>query len=424
MKSVSVALLLVLCSAVGTRAAVIADADSSKDALKAGGHPAEKIITLLKGLKEKTISVMQEEEVAYGKFTYWCSTSSSELKDAIADEKEKIEELTDYIEGKKNDIATFEADIDKLEEQLGDLDKEAIAAKKKRKDTNDLYNDEHDNLSKTITGVKDCITALEGAEGKTESLVSAKRKLRKVISLLSISTRGPDVEAAGDLEAHVDKYDFKSENVIELLKNLLLKFEDDLTVVTKEETNSVNAYNLAKDARDNAITAAKKSKDKKDKFNEAAKKDKKQAEGDKKDTEEDLDADSKTLQETTDSCATKKSEFEERTSVQKGEIDALDMAVKIMAKVTGVRTEAPSNPVPPAAPVKFLQLSQEVHSLADPKQKALKLLKETADEFHSRAIERLAQEVETHLKDGPFDQVVNMIQKMIFRLMDEQKQED
>merc|ERR1719443_393355 len=42
---------------------------------------------------------------------------------------------------------------------------------------------------------------------------------------------------------------------------------------------------------------------------------------------------------------------------------------------------------------------------------------------HSRALEALAMEVSTHL-NGPFDQVNNMIEKMVFRLMDEQKKED
>merc|ERR1719152_357283 len=99
----------------------------------------------------------------------------------------------------------------------------------------------------------------------------------------------------------------------------------------------------------------------------------------------------------------------------------MNQAKKILSKSTGVRTEAPGNPIPPASPVKFLQLSQVVSS--DPKMKAVALLKEAAEENHSRALERLAQEVATHLK-GPFDQVNNMIEKMIFRLMDEQKQED
>merc|ERR1719389_1274333 len=62
-------------------------------------------------------------------------------------------------------------------------------------------------------------------------------------------------------------------------------------------------------------------------------------------------------------------------------------------------------------------------SANDPKMKAVALLKEAAQEAHSRALERLAVEVQAHL-NGPFDAVNNMIEKMIFRLMDEQEQED
>merc|ERR1719450_1166333 len=55
--------------------------------------------------------------------------------------------------------------------------------------------------------------------------------------------------------------------------------------------------------------------------------------------------------------------------------------------------------------------------------KAIALLKAAARNGNSRALDRLAVEVAAHL-NGPFDQVNNMIQKMIFHLMDEQKQED
>merc|ERR1719298_53635 len=55
--------------------------------------------------------------------------------------------------------------------------------------------------------------------------------------------------------------------------------------------------------------------------------------------------------------------------------------------------------------------------------KAVALLKEAAKDTNSRALESLAVEVAAHLT-GPFDQVNNMIEKMIFRLMDEQKKED
>jgi len=97
----------------------------------------------------------------------------------------------------------------------------------------------------------------------------------------------------------------------------------------------------------------------------------------------------------------------------------MDQAMKILSKTTGVRTEAPGNPIPPASPVKFLQVSKS----NDPKMKAVALLKQAAKDANSRALDRLAVEVAAHL-NGPFDAVNNMIEKMIFRLMDEQKQED
>merc|ERR1719169_177602 len=71
----------------------------------------------------------------------------------------------------------------------------------------------------------------------------------------------------------------------------------------------------------------------------------------------------------------------------------------------------------------LLQVNQARGSVNDPKMKAVVLLKEAAKDANSRALERLAVEVAAHLS-GPFDQVNNMIEKMIFRLMDEQKQED
>merc|ERR1711959_873705 len=111
-----------------------------------------------------------------------------------------------------------------------------------------------------------------------------------------------------------------------------------------------------------------------------------------------------------------------------------------MAEVSGVRTEAPGNPIPPASPVTkdggwtgdreldgaLLQVSPnflQVGSQGNPKMSAVLVLHEAAEVTHSRALERLAVQIKAHLS-GPFQQINNMIEKMIFRLMDEQKQED
>merc|ERR1719453_2962929 len=83
------------------------------------------------------------------------------------------------------------------------------------------------------------------------------------MNFVSADPERPDQLAKGDLGGHVKKYSFKSDNVIDLLKELKLKFEDDLTAADVAETAGANQYALEKSARDNAETASKKSRSQK-----------------------------------------------------------------------------------------------------------------------------------------------------------------
>merc|ERR1719265_47473 len=65
--------------------------------------------------------------------------------------------------------------------------------------------------------------------------------------------------------------------------------------------------------------------------------------------------------------------------------------------------------------VSFLQLE-------DPKTKAVNLLRKAAAAAKSKGLKKLAEEIRNY--EGPFDKIKAMIQKMIFRLMSEQKDED
>merc|ERR1719181_34678 len=61
----------------------------------------------------------------------------------------------------------------------------------------------------------------------------------------------------------------------------------------------------------------------------------------------------------------------------------------------------------------------------DKKAEAIQLLKAAANHtgaVHVKALNQLAAQLSTF--DGPFDKLKSMIQKMIFRLMDEQRDED
>jgi hypothetical protein len=414
-------------------------------------HPVDKIITLLQGLKDTATEAGKSEELTYVKFEYWCKNSKITLSKAIAKENADIDALQNTIEAKTKQASVLTEQIAGLEEELGNLDAATAKAQNVRDQAAKLYKDADTDYDATIKAIGDALTALSETRTATDSgLAVVRQRVQKVAALALISATveqrealqdfmgdeaaaapasaaRPELKAKGDEKTHQKKYAFKSDSVIELLKSLKAKFEDDKLASTKAETNSINGHSLASDARTNAVKAATDSKDAKTTELSSTEGELATAQNELASTQADLEADSKLLDATDKQCAVKASEWADRSATREQEIEALEAAVKILAKVTGVRTEAPSNPVPPASPLDaaeeaatdFLQLPD-----TDPKQRAVQLLRKEASETHSRALYRLAQEISQTPGKGPFDQVSNMIQKMIFRLMTEQTDED
>ena len=81
----------------------------------------------------------------------------------------------------------------------------------------------------------------------------------------------------------------------------------------------------------------------------------------------------------------KKSDWAERSEIRANEIAAIEAAIEILAKVGGVRTEPPSNPIPPSSPAGFLQLSS---ASDDPKMKSVVYLRQQARKLHAKSLER------------------------------------
>merc|ERR1719160_2502467 len=104
------------------------------------------------------------------------------------------------------------------------------------------------------------------------------------------------------------------------------------------------------------------------------------------------------------------------------------MAQKILSKVTGVRNPdehtIPSKALFAVSRPDFQEVTGVLALLQvdDPRVKAVNLLRQAAKKGHSKALQDLAEQLRTY--DGPFDKIKGMMQKMIFRLMAEQKDED
>lgn len=402
-------------------------------------HPVVKVIGMLEGLMAKTEAMGKVEAGSYAKYVDWCQVQSRTLKNAIEEEKDKISELGDTISGKTKEQKGLETQLEELIEQITDMEASAMKADKMRADEAAVYKDALEDLKGTVKAVEDALDGMKNAGVEQKGLLFAQRKAKQALSQIGAfateeqrqaihaflqenEAAVPSLQAKGDKGAALEKYNFKSGNVIDLLKAMKAKFEDERSGAIKAETNALNAYELSSKARDEARQAALDSKASKEVELGEAKQAISDAKGETENQKADQEADSSSLSETEQSCSTKKDEWEKRSQTRDLELEAMETAIKILAKVTGVRHEKPNNAALPGSPVKLLQIAA-LDAGADPKLRAVNLLKETAKTVHSQALERLAVAISAHL-DGPFDQVNNMVQKMIFRLKDEQTQED
>jgi len=440
-------------------------------AISADDHPVVSVIELLKNLKETADQEGKAEELTFVKFERWCANSGSSLTKAIAVGKESIDELESTISAKAAQEKTLTTQIAGLGEEIVKYQAASLEATNERETAAALYTTADQDTASTITAIANVLDTLQenqeamgGAmlQTKLQKLLAFPMILEKVsdeqrAALISQARGEPmggeamggeamggeptaaapaEVLAKGDAAAHEKTYKFKSGTVIELLKELKMKFEDDKVEGTKEETASQNAYSLTKQAQDAAEQAATDSKTQKSTTLGEVQGDLSQAKTDLSDTVQTLQADSDNLDSTKKSCNEKRSEWAERSTIRENEMKAMDAAIQILADVTGVRTEAPSNPVLPASPLeatllslnvtlpkdsKMAALVQDID--ADPKMKAVNLIRQQARAAHSKQLAQFAEEVAAHLT-GPFDEVNNMIQKMLFRLMAEQKDED
>jgi len=400
-------------------------------------HPIAGVVSLLQDLQIQAKEEGAAEASLFQKFTYWCKTTTKDLDKNIRKEKKAISELTDKIDGLTTDIGVLAEEISKLGTEIAAMESAAAKAKKMRDDEVDLYKSEQDNFGGTIDAVDIAIDTMEDSEALLQS-PGKKQKVRQAAALLTPAKRA-EVESLLQVDAapaapEAKAYQFKSGNIIETFKGMNTEFEGEKLDSEQAETNKQNAYNLAKQARDTAIKAAQDSKEEKEGIKGDKGSSKSSADSDRSSEKNDLVADSTSLDNTEKECVTKTAEWNDRSATREGELKALEMAQKILSKVTDVRNPD-SHHIPQKSLIENSQNVEEDSSrlqritgiisflqVDDPRTKAVNLLKQAATSGHSKALQDLAEQLRTY--EGPFDKVNGMIQKMIFRLMSEQKDED
>jgi len=410
--------------------ALIAAASATQVAVQAD-HPAVKIIALLQKLQAQVKEEGEAETNSYGKFTYWCQEVIKENEGIVKKSSEEIAVAESSIKALTEDIAALEAEITELEAEITKDTAAKANAETLRGEANTLYGTNKADLEATIQAVADAITALESSKPSMAQTKVVQKALayvdtyapakgKKVHAFLQ--ARRSHQDPADEFENRKGRertYDFKGGDIIETLKNLKLSFEDDLVELNKAETASANAHSLADAAKEDEINAATTAKESKTKIKGQKGEDLSSAQSDLESATETKTTAATELEETKTKCRTRADEFDQRQATRKGEMAAMAQAVEVLEKITGVRTPESKGITP-----SLLQISKKVE---DPKMQIVNLLRKAGNTKRTEALAKLADKIAA-LKQTPgsgvFDQIKNMIQKMIFHLMSEQKDED
>merc|ERR1719281_1576497 len=351
------------------------------------------------------------------------------------------------MEALTEDIAALSAEITALNEEIQADSKSKSKMQSERDAANGLYMTNKNDLESTINAVDEALTALKESMpgGFLQTSAMKSPVLKKVLGLLltyfprnkavanlaQVSAdpiESEQADAFEDRQGGDAKYVFKGGDVIEMLKQMKMDFEDELTELRKAETASYNSHALADGAKQQEIDAAKLSKEAKTQVKGQKGSDLATAESTLKEATAGRDADQTVLDDTKTTCRQRGEEFDERMKTRAGETKAMSEAIEALEKVTGVRTPEDKG-IEASGDLKLLQLGRRD---ADPAlNNIVNLLRKAGSTKQTAALSKLADKIAALRQSagqtpgsGVFDQIKNMIQKMIFHLMSEQKDED
>jgi len=350
--------------------------------------PIQKVVTLVREMKDQTIKEGEQDLEAYDKYTCWCETTTAEKTAAIDDAETKLKELGSFVEEAAAKEGELKTEIAGLEEDIAS-DTDALAtATKTRDDQHNDFEAEEADMKETIGLLTEAVTILskvqllQKPETQKEALLQVRGIVRRVSpkfqnvmqkdlydmlgefkgvdqhqeqtfgkTLSTASFLGevflPKREAAmlaqnqGLLQAKADpkvggaaagakSYNSRSGGIFGLLKQQEEEFTKNLAKATKEEKEADAAFQKLTAAKKGEIAAATQQKDAKSSelaelMDKASK-----AKEDIEATTKALDADQTFLAETTKSCKTETDLYQKRSKTRNDEIEALSETLDIL----------------------------------------------------------------------------------------------
>lgn len=330
----------------------------------AGPGPITKVISLLKDMQKELDAEAKEDEEMFEKLKCWCDTNGAGKKQAVQDQKDKMDELNALIEGSTGKKTTLITEIDQLKKDIADAKAALAEATAIRKKEAAEFHTEETELIKSVTLLKGAIVALSKHHGallqSDSELMQVKPQLRKLVhqnlkrldwlvasadkdALLTFMNANadilePDTPSSMDGLSLLEKesmpvyksYGAQSGQIFGILKQMKEAFEIDIPQVQKAEAEKAQAFNLMKGEKESEIAEYQSAIKTKSAALADAKEALTTAKSDLKDTKDSLSADQRFLLEMTDRCTKGDYEWERRQKLRAQEIEAVSQAIVIL----------------------------------------------------------------------------------------------
>eukprot|EP00933_Yihiella_yeosuensis_P017507 TRINITY_DN145_c0_g2_i1.p1 TRINITY_DN145_c0_g2~~TRINITY_DN145_c0_g2_i1.p1 ORF type:complete len:666 (-),score=250.98 TRINITY_DN145_c0_g2_i1:104-2101(-) len=373
--------------------------------------PSQKVVDLLKKVKDEVTREGEVEEVQFTRYADFCHKTTSDKDYAIQQSTETIIKLEALIESMKSASEALDADVKKAQETIAAIDadiKEATATRAKEKEA---YDAEAKDMDQAIAAMYKAIVELENAKGNLKGNVKALPQLSSVASqVLDTMERVELIKLSEDQAKMLSEmvkpvvgkaadYHYKSGDIVQMLKNLRMTFKENRQQLDMAEMESKNQFDLKVQGLKNERQL--KSQEESEKSLESAKKKERKgsAETEKVDEENVKAADEAFLSDLKADCEAKAAQHKQRSGVRTGELEALAKAIDFLKKGTDASFIATKR--------SFLQLSSI-------QAKGLRLLTDAARKHKDASLSVLALKVRTTNPDqgGTADLIRDLIAQL------------
>lgn len=452
LRAATPALLLVLAQQLGFAVAL-----AGRDAARS---PVEKVVNLLKDMKERLTEDQAKEQMVYDKYACWCEKTTARKAKAIEDAKNDLRSLGQEILIQRGRVASLTSEIKKTTEDIKQNEKDQEMATAIRQKENAAYMAETGELKEASAALEKAIIVLRGVQGSASAallqkgfmssergLAEAGRAVVAVARVQELASSAPSTALAKlmksskhggpaarlallrnyaqELASGKAKYTPQSATITGILDEMYSTFTEDLQGRISDEADQNRNFEDLIAVKQEALLEFQEGLKKAEKNKAEAEVMLAEASQAYDDTEAQLKADLAFFDVTKDACEAKTDEWGTRKGLREQELEGIKKALEILtsdeARELFNKAIKDGKATPGKAAASFLQVSDEraAAGRSAPAKKAYEVLAGQAKRAHSLRLARVAAMVKL-AKVGHFDEVIKAIDTLIQELQDEE----